>query len=167
MDVLQRHIDVAHDFGIAGQSGNEIVAPVGRMRVEQPHPEIAWDFGQRIQQTAQGGTTGGVHWLTRPGFFFPQIHAEVGGILADEIEFSHAFGDQLPSFLKDGLDSAAAVATAHLGDHTEAARMIAALGDFDIAGVGRGEAKARGVPIRQKARSPSHQVHRLARRFPI
>ena len=39
-DVLQGHIDVAGDFGKAGDGGDEFIRPVGRVGVEEADPEI-------------------------------------------------------------------------------------------------------------------------------
>ena len=79
--------------------------------------------------------------------FDPTIHAEVGGVLGNKEEFFDSFGDELFRFTSDGLDGAATVLAAHLGNDAEGARVITTLGDFDVGEVFGGEAPAGGIEV--------------------
>jgi hypothetical protein len=44
MDVLQRHVDVADHFLALSDAGDQLIAPMRRMSVEQADPELTLDF---------------------------------------------------------------------------------------------------------------------------
>ncbi len=125
VDVLERHVHVLGDLWIARDRGDEIVAPVGGMRVEQAHPEVSLDLADGVEEVNERGAARGIDRLAGAGLLLPQVHAEVGGVLADEIDLANAFRDEAANLGDDGLDGAAAMAAAHLRDDAEAAGMIA------------------------------------------
>ena len=88
----------------------------------------------------------------------PKIHAVVGGILADEVDFLNSLGNESANLANDGVQRAAAVASAHLRNHAKAARVVAALRDFDIDRVVRREAKPGSGKIRDIAGLGRHQI---------
>ncbi|MEI9897185.1 MAG: hypothetical protein WDN28_25810 [Chthoniobacter sp.] len=71
MNVLQRHVDVAADLLTLGDAGDELVAPVRRVRVEQADPEIAFDLVEFAQELHQRRPARAVHLLPRPGLLIP------------------------------------------------------------------------------------------------
>ena len=79
--------------------------------------------------------------------FPPEIHAVIGRVLADQIDFLYSFADERADLSDDAFDGAAAMPAAHLRDDAESARVIAALGDLDVRGMRRGETETRGVVI--------------------
>ena len=83
----------------------------------------------------KGDTAGRIHLLPRAGFLLPQVHAVVGCVLRDEIDLLYAFGHERANFRHDAFDRPRTMPPAHLRDHAERARMIAALGDFRERGV--------------------------------
>ena len=161
MDVLERHVDVAADMSARGDAGDEFIAPMRGVRVEQPNPELAFDLVEFAQQPVKRRPARGIHLLARPGLFLPLIHAEVGGVLADEIDLLHALGDQPADFGHDGFDGAGAMPPAHLRDDAKAARVIAALGDLGESGVRRSEAEARRIEVRDINGLARDQIERL------
>ena len=126
--------------------------------VEEPNPELAADFTDLIQEVNERSPARGVHRLTRAGFFIPEVHAVVGGVLADEINLLHTFGNEAANLAHNGIDGAAAVASAHLGNHAKATGMIATLGDFHIGGVVWRETEARGGEVGDVAGLRRHEV---------
>ena len=66
------------------------------------------------------------------------------GVLADDKEFAHARLDQIFRLTQYGMGGAALQAAAHVGDDAEFALVIAALGNFQIAVMARGEGDGRG-----------------------
>src|SRR5205085_1668576 len=86
--------------------------------------------------------------LARPGFFSPQVHSVVSGVLTDQIDFAHAFRDQPANLRQHRVHPSAAMFPPHLRDNTETARVIATLGDFYVCRMRRCESKTRGVVIR-------------------
>ena len=67
IDMLQRHIDVARDFVALRDRFDQLIAPMRRMRVEQAHPEIAFDFLDLAQQRRQRRAARRIDRLARPG----------------------------------------------------------------------------------------------------
>ena len=139
MDVLERHIDIAGYLRIAGDSGDHVIAPVGRMGVEKTDPELARDRCQGVEQCGKSGASGFIDRLTRSGLLLPEIHSIVGGVLADEIDLLHAGSHQSLDFLHHGLDRATTVTAAHPRNDAEGTGVIASFGDFHISGVGSRE----------------------------
>src|SRR5262249_36431843 len=86
VNVLQRHVDVSANLVARGDGGDELIAPVGRVRVKEADPEIAFDLLQFVEQVHERDAAGRVDLLARPGFFLPEVHAEVGGVLGDEVD---------------------------------------------------------------------------------
>ena len=161
MNVLEGHVDVADHLRIAGDGGDHVVAPVSGMGVEQANPELARDGAERVEQGGQPGSPRLVDRLARTGFLLPEIHAVVGGVLADEVDLLHARGDETLDLPDHRLDGAAAVATAHPGDDAEGAGVIASLGDLHIGGVRGGEADTGRVVVGDVGGSPGDLDKRL------
>ena len=67
------------------------------------------------------------------------VNAVGGGVLADDQQFFHAIVDQPLGFAHHRMGGAALQAATHVGDDAELALVIAALGDFQIAEMPRGE----------------------------
>ncbi len=44
VDVLERDVDITRNFPALGDRCDQLIAPVGRMSVKQPHPKIAVDL---------------------------------------------------------------------------------------------------------------------------
>ena len=150
-DVLERDVDVAdHVFGLANRL-NELVAPVSRVRVEQADPEVAFDLVKLAEKRGEGFALGGVDLAARVwAGLGPAIHAEIGRVLGDQIDLLHAFGNELTSFLDDGFDRAAAMASANTRDDAESAGVVAAFGDLDVGRMARRQTEARGVKVRDE-----------------
>ncbi len=91
VDMLEGHIDVAGDFFALGDAFDEFVAPVGGMGVQESDPEIAIDLVEFPEELGEGLAFGRIHSGFGSGFFLPQIHAEIGGVLADEVDFADPF----------------------------------------------------------------------------
>ena len=158
MDVLEGHVHIAGDMGVAGDGGDEVVAPMRGVGVEETNPKLAADFADFIQKVDEGSPARGVHGLAWAGFFIPKIHAVVGGVLANEIDLLHAFGNEATNLAHDRIDGPAAMASAHLGNHTKAARVIAALGNFHIGRVVGSEAETGRGEIGNVAGLWRHEV---------
>ncbi len=92
--MLQRHVDVARDFAALRDRLDQFVAPMRRMRVEQAHPEIALDFLDLAKQRRERRAARRIDRLARPGFRRPQVHPVIGRVLADQVDFLHAFRDE-------------------------------------------------------------------------
>ena len=50
--MLQRHVDVARDLRAFGDGLDQFIAPMRRVRVEEPDPKVALDA---IERADQGG----------------------------------------------------------------------------------------------------------------
>ena len=74
----------------------------------------------------------------------PAVDAVGGGVLADDEELADAGGDELLGLAQDGVGGAGDEAAAHVGDDAEAALVVTALGDLEVAVVARGEVDRRG-----------------------
>jgi len=48
--VLKGHIDIASNFGKAGDGGDEFIGPVGRVGVEEADPEIPLYGGEGLEE---------------------------------------------------------------------------------------------------------------------
>jgi len=135
---------------------------VGGVGVEEADPEIALDLLQLAQEVGERIAAGRIDGRSRAGLFFPAVHAEVGGVLRNEVEFLDALGDEAAHFGDDGGDGAAAMASAHLRDDAEGTGMVAALGDFDVGGVRGGEAEAGRVEIGNEPGLSGDEIFRQA-----
>ena len=157
--MLERDVDVADDVLGATDGLDELIAPVGGVRVEQADPEIALDLVEFAEERSERLARGGVDLATRVRTGVgPAIHAEVGRVLGDEVDLLDAFGDELARFLDDGLDRTAAVAAADARDDAEGAGVVAAFGDLDVGRVTRREAEARGVEVRDEGRGLGQEL---------
>lgn len=159
-DVLQGNVDVAGDFRALGDGLDELVAPMRGVGVEQANPEVALDGVELAQERRQCGAAAGVHGRARIGTLLPRIHAEEGRVLGNQIEFFHAFFDELARLGDDAFDGATAMAAPDLRDDAERAGMVAALGDLDVGGVFRSEPKTRGVEVRDVGRTGRDEIFR-------
>ena len=160
-DVLEGDIDVASDLGGIGDGADEFVAPVGWVGVEETDPEVAFDGIEGADERGETfafGAIDGAAWVRAD--VFPFIHAEVGGVLADEIDFADTGLDELGDLADDAVLGAAAVAAADAGDDAERAGVVAALGDFDVGGVSRREAEAGRVVVRDVFGLTSDEIFR-------
>ena len=131
------------------------------MRVKQTHPKFARYVLDFAQQGRKREPARGINRLARPGFFLPQIHAVVGRVLADEINFLHALRDERAHFRENRGRRAAAMASAHLRNDAETARMIAAFRDFQIRAVRWRETEARRVVIRDVSWAARDEIERI------
>ena len=76
-----------------------------------------------------------------------QVPAEIGGVLAHQVEFQHALVHQPPGLGHHRGDGAAALGTPDGRDDAEGALVVAAFADLEVgAGLGRGE-QARAVLV--------------------
>ena len=94
-------------------------------------------------------------------FAFPLVHAEVGGVLGDQVDFLHAGFHQRFDFLEDGFLRARAVLAADLRDDAEGAGVVAALGDLDVGEMVRREADARRRVVRHVLRLERDEIARV------
>jgi len=63
--VLERDVDVADDVLGATDGLDELIAPVGGVRVEQADPEIALDLVEFAEERSERLALGGVDLATR------------------------------------------------------------------------------------------------------
>lgn len=151
VDVLEGDVDVGDDFGVMCDGADEFVAPMGWVGVEDSDPEVAFDLGKFVEEVDEGWAAGGVNGLARAGAAGPEVHAVVGCVLADEVDFADALLDELADFADNGVDGATAVAAAHARDDAEGAGVVAAFGNFYVGEVRGGEPEARHVPVGEEA----------------
>ena len=78
-----------------------------------------------------------------------QVHAVLGDVLRDNDKLLDACLGERTRFFEQGRHLAAAVASAQLGDDAVGAGVRAALCDFEISGVGRGQAAASAIERRR------------------
>ena len=95
--VLERHVDVPGDLGFRRDSADQLVAPMGGMRVEQSDPKspsiaAAHPGGEQASATLR------IQRLARSGFFLPEIHAEIRCILTYQVNLLYSFGDEMADF---------------------------------------------------------------------
>ena len=96
--VLERHVDIPGDLRISRDSADQLVAPMGGMRVEQSDPKIAFNRGKLIQETNKRRSTLRIQRLARSGFFLPEIHPEIRCILTYQVNLLYSFGDEMADF---------------------------------------------------------------------
>src|SRR6266705_4375476 len=99
-----------------------------RVSVEQSYPKIAVDFLDLAQYRDQRRAPRRIDWLARSGFFAPQIHSVIGGVLTDQIDLAHASCDQPANFSQHRFPCSAAMFPTHLRNNAEATRMITTFG---------------------------------------
>ena len=95
------------------------------------------------------------------------VDAVGAGVLADNQQLLHAGGDQLLGLAQHGVRGARHEAAAHVGDDAEAALVVTALGNLEVAVVARGEMDRAGrQQVDEGVRARRHGVvdgveHRL------
>ena len=146
-DVLEGDVDVFGDLLAGGDGLDEFVGPMGGVGVEEADPEFAFDRVEFAEEGGEGFAAGGVD--AGGGFgslaaALPAVHAEVGGVLGDEVEFLHAGFDEGACFADDGLLGTGAVLAADFRDDAERAGVVAAFRDLHVGHVTRGESEAGG-----------------------
>ena len=148
-NMLKRDIDVAGDFGALCDGLNKLIGPMGRVGVEEADPEVTFEFVERTEEGGEGFAFSRVDTRGRVGAVaeaLPLVHAEVGRVLGDEVDFLHALGNQAPGFADDGVLGAGAVLAPDFWDDAEGTGVITAFGDLDVGHVIRGEPESgRGV----------------------
>src|ERR1041385_5895081 len=82
-----------------------------------------------------------------------QVEAVVSRVLRNQIQLFYAVSKQCLGLRHDLTLRTTAMRAAHPGNDTEAARVVAALGDFDVGEVPRREPEARRAEIRNESRS--------------
>ena len=130
--VLERHVEVAGDVGVAGdgfeQSGGDLVG----VRVEEAEPLEVGDAGERVEQVGEAVPE-------------TEVFAVAGGVLADEGDLADALVDEVFRLGDHRGHAAGAEFSAELGNDAEAAGMVAALGDLDVCARPRRSEDARGL----------------------
>ncbi len=130
--VLQGDIEVFADVVVAGDGVEEAAGDLVGIGVEEAEPADAVNFGEAVEELGEA-------------VFEVEIFAVTGGVLANEGDFADALLDELMGLGDDGLETAGAELAAKIGDDTETAGMVAALGDLDVGGGSGGGAEAGGV----------------------
>ena len=134
-NVLERNIEVFYDLRLLSDDVDELVGDLVGVEVVQTDPcEI--HFAQLAQQ------------LGEQALVLRQVHAVLGDVLRDDDELLYACIAQRTRLLEQRRHLAAAVASAQLGDDAVGAGVRAALCDFEISGVGRGQTAAAAVERR-------------------
>ena len=136
VNMLERHIHIPCNLRVARNRGDQLATPMRRMRIEKPHPKLAFDHRELIEQLDKRRTAQRIHWLARTSFFRPPIHPEVGRVLTYEVNFLDSLGDQIADLRSHGFDRATPVTPPHLRNHAKTAWMIAALGNLHVGGMG-------------------------------
>ena len=73
-----------------------------------------------------------------------EVFAVAGGVLADECDLADALGDEVFGFVDDRRHATGTELAAELRNDAEAARVVAAFGDFDVGAGAWGGEDARG-----------------------
>jgi len=79
---------------------------MGRVGVKETDPEVAFEFIERPEEGGEGFAAGGIDAGSGVGPIaeaLPFIHAEVGRVLRDEVNFLHPLGNQALCFADDGV----------------------------------------------------------------
>src|SRR5947209_16325324 len=98
-----------------------------RIRVQEAHPAQVFDGSKFFEQQ-------------RKAVFQVEVFTIAGRVLTNESNFTRARLRQALSFGNHRFEAAGPELSAELGNDAKRARMIAALGDFDVSHVpGRGE----------------------------
>jgi len=73
----------------------------------------------------------------------PQVFTEAGGVLANQVDFTHSLLEEAHGFRNYGFKPPAAERAPILRNHAKRARMVAAFGNFDVGEVSRRGENAR------------------------
>ena len=128
---------------------------MGRVGVEEANPEIAFEIVERTKKRGEGFATGGIDgrgWIGAVAAALPFVHAEVGSVLRDEVDFLHALRDEALCFLDDGILGARTMLAPDFRDDTEGAGMITAFGNLEVSHMLWSEPKAGCGVVRDIAR---------------
>ena len=95
VNVLERHIHISCDFRVASDRGNQLVAPMRRMRVEKPNPKLSFNRSQAHRAIGQGSdprreSTG---WRG-PAFSGHKSIPKIGRVLADQVDLLYPLGER-------------------------------------------------------------------------
>ena len=123
--MLQRHVEILADVIVLGDGREQAPCDAVGVGIEEAQPAQAFNPRERVEQQGEA-------------VLDAEIFAVAGGVLADEGEFADAGGYKLAGFGDHGIKSSRAKLAAQVGNDAEAARMVAALGDFDVGRGARG-----------------------------
>ena len=133
MGVLEGDVEIGQHQTF-GHQGHEVAHMRIGVDIVQPHPGA-----ERAQIAGEVGDMGAVALVGGVA----QVKAVGRGVLADDEEFPDPGGDEFFGLAQDGMGGAADERAAHRGDDAEAAGVIAAFGNLEIAVVPRRELDAR------------------------
>ena len=122
------------------------------------------DPGAELPALPREGCDAGLHLSILPGMGVVLAVDAVGGcVLGDHQKFPHAGLDKFLRLAQDRVDGAARKSAAHVGDDAEAASMVAAFGDLEIAEMARRKLQLRrGHQIPERIRVRRHRpVYRV------
>lgn len=134
--MLERNIEVLYDFRLVCDNVDQLIGDLVGVEVMQANPGEV-QLAQLAQQIGQQALVLG------------QVHAVLGDVLRDNDKLLDACLGECTRFFEQGRHLAAAVASAQLGDDAVGAGVRAALCDFEISGVGRGQAAASAIERRR------------------
>ena len=150
VDVLEGDVDVVEHLRFTGDDVDEGVVQIVGVQVVQANP-VKGQLAQLGEQLPQ-------HPLV------VEVDAVAGDVLGNDDELLHPGIGQGLGLRQQGLHGTAAVAAPQLGNDTEGAPVVAALGDLQVGGVGGGGGDARPVLLRvvdipeAVGRAPGHQL---------
>ena len=148
--MLEGDVDVVEHLRFTGDDVDEGVVQIVGVQVVQANP-VKGQLAQLGEQRPQ-------HPLV------VEVDAVAGDVLGDDDELLHPGVGQGLGLRQQGLHGTAAVAAPQLGNDTEGAPVVAALGDLQVGGVGGGGGDARPVLLRvvdipeAVGRAPGHQL---------
>ena len=120
-DVLQRQVEVRHDSGKLEHGGDERIAHLTRIEIEEADP-LQPQRGKPVEATEQRRERTGL----------AHVAAVPGEILRDQHELGRSPGDQRARLGLDRLGYARPLLAAKRRDGAERAGAVAALGDLDV-----------------------------------
>ena len=132
--MLDGHVDVLDDLGIAGDLGDQAVGHVARVAVEEADPVDALHGLELREELVEDE-------------LLVEVESVGGGVLGDEVELAGAVAGELLGLGDDDLHGLRAELAADLGDDAEGARVVAPLGEAEVGGVAGGEADAVAVDL--------------------
>ena len=138
IDMLQRHIDIAAHF-VASRNGlDQFIIPMIRMRVKQPHPEIAVDLLDFPQQFAKQTLA-----VTRPRRLRVEVLAVKRRVLRNEIDLARTADTSPRISARTSFTARLAMFPANARDTAKRAGMITTLGDLHVGVMFRRQPKPR------------------------